>query len=246
MPGPTHPLLARALEYRFVILLVGLLVLMLAVPLAVAETGWAPQIDRSIILIALGLVVMAAAFAVCTSRRQTVTVIVLTVPTVLLVIGDVPEAGPDLAFPRNIAGVVTLGYVIILLVGYLFRQREVTFDTIAASICAYVLLAVLWAMVYTIQELAVDGSFRYANEDEGGTMHFGGTESIYALYYSFVTMTTLGFGDITPTNPSARMLTAIHAVTGQLYLAILVARLVGLHIASRPPRAADDDAGDRA
>jgi voltage-gated potassium channel Kch len=56
-------------------------------------------------------------------------------------------------------------------------------------------------------------------------------ESIYPIYFSLVTLTTLGYGDIVPTAAAARMLAAVEAVVGQLYLAVLVARLVGLHIA---------------
>ena len=61
-------------------------------------------------------------------------------------------------------------------------------------------------------------------------MRFGGGQSIFPIYYSFVTLTTLGYGDIVPTSAIARMFSAIEAVTGQLYLAVLVAQLVGLHI----------------
>jgi len=61
-------------------------------------------------------------------------------------------------------------------------------------------------------------------------MRLGGRQSVFPLYYSFVTMTTLGYGDIVPRSSSARMFAAIEALMGQLYLAVLVARLVGLHI----------------
>jgi hypothetical protein len=67
------------------------------------------------------------------------------------------------------------------------------------------------------------GSFIVSNEDVSRT---GGN----FLYYSFVTLTTLGYGDITPASSPARSLSTLEAVTGQLYIAILVARLVGLHI----------------
>ncbi len=61
-------------------------------------------------------------------------------------------------------------------------------------------------------------------------IQFGGRNSTDALYFSFVTLTTLGFGDIAPISPLARTLVMLEAVTGQLFLAVLVARLVGLHI----------------
>jgi hypothetical protein len=62
-------------------------------------------------------------------------------------------------------------------------------------------------------------------------MRFGGEQSLYPIYFSLVTMTTLGYGDITPDSDTSRMLASMEAVIGQIYLAVLVARLVGLQIA---------------
>jgi hypothetical protein len=121
---------------------------------------------------------------------------------------------------------------VIVLLAFLFRQQRITFNMICASLCVYLLLGVLWAMGYSVLEVLEPGSFLFtlAGEDQHYHMRFGGEESIYPLYYSLVTMTTLGYGDIVPTSPSARMFAAVEALTGQLYLAVLVARLVGLHI----------------
>ena len=74
-------------------------------------------------------------------------------------------------------------------------------------------------------------AFAFAGDTETWRLQFGGGNSGYALYYSFVTLTTLGYGDIAPVTMPARMLASLEAMTGQVYLAILVARLVGLHIA---------------
>jgi len=63
-------------------------------------------------------------------------------------------------------------------------------------------------------------------------IHFGDQHTATAIYFSFVTLTTLGYGDITPVSMPARMLTTAEALIGQLYLVILVARLVGLHIST--------------
>ncbi len=70
-----------------------------------------------------------------------------------------------------------------------------------------------------------------ANASNASSMRFLGLQLEIPIYYSFVTMTTLGYGDIVPVNPAARMLSVLQALTGQLYLVVLVARLVGLHIA---------------
>jgi hypothetical protein len=230
-------------RYRFVILLGGLTLLLLAIPLAVTETWWSAQVDRFLILGTFSVMLLSAAFAVSTSRRQTIILTVLTVPTLATSLADAPIAGPDLAIARNILGLTMIGYVIIMLIKHLFTTRTVTIDTIAASLCAYLLLGVLWSIAYTLEDILQPGSFHFANADEApGGIHFGGERSIYALYYSFVTMTTLGFGDITPTTAAARMLSAVQAVVGQIYLAVLVARLVGMHISQVPARQSEDRA----
>jgi len=102
----------------------------------------------------------------------------------------------------------------------LFASKKVTGDTVKGGICAYILLGVLWApiykVVYTSNPLAFSGGL---NE------HFS------FFYFSFTTLTTLGYGDIIPVTSFAKMLTNLEAITGQMFLVIFMARLVGLHIA---------------
>jgi hypothetical protein len=103
------------------------------------------------------------------------------------------------------------------------KDKKVTTNTLLGAICVYLLFGVIWTMLYHVLEITMPGSFIVSNEDVSRT---GGN----FLYYSFVTLTTLGYGDITPASSPARSLSSLEAVTGQLYIAILVARLVGLHI----------------
>jgi hypothetical protein len=70
-------------------------------------------------------------------------------------------------------------------------------------------------------------------------MQFDGAKASFAVYYSFVTLTTLGYGDVIPQSSPARLLAALEALTGQIYLAVLVARLVGLHVAHTTAEHAD-------
>ncbi|MHC4130271.1 MAG: potassium channel family protein [Planctomycetota bacterium] len=108
-----------------------------------------------------------------------------------------------------------------------------TWNTIAASLCIYLLMIVLWSDFYAIVALLDPAAFKLPAEyiSVGAYKNFAGQGSAIALYYSLVTMTTLGYGDIVPVAPPARTLAGMQAVTGQLYIAVLVARLVGLHIA---------------
>jgi voltage-gated potassium channel Kch len=108
----------------------------------------------------------------------------------------------------------------------------VTVDTICASLCIYLLLGVCWSGIHVLAEVLEPGSFQLPGH--GPDAQFVD----FALYYSLVTMTTLGYGDVIPSSPSTRMFAATEAIMGQLYIAVLVARLVGLHIAQAASRSA--------
>ena len=88
----------------------------------------------------------------------------------------------------------------------------------------------IWTYAYSVVSILVPGSFTVMGGDVGA-LRLGGKDSLDAIYYSFVTMTTLGYGDVAPVSAPARALAVLQALTGQLYLAVLVARLVALHIA---------------
>jgi voltage-gated potassium channel Kch len=90
----------------------------------------------------------------------------------------------------------------------------------------------LWAAFFTLFDLVNPGAFQLPGGDSGGsTEHaLNGMVSSDMLYFSPVTLTTLGYGDIVPASRMARILAVLEAMAGQIYLTVLVARLVGLHI----------------
>jgi len=112
------------------------------------------------------------------------------------------------------------------------RDISVTVDTIAGAVCVYLLLAVIWALMFSLMELTHPGSFQ-SNGQMLASAHRHRAVGTELLYLSVVTLSTLGYGDVLPFSPQARMLAAIEAIIGQLYLAVLIARLVGIE-ASRP------------
>lgn len=95
----------------------------------------------------------------------------------------------------------------------------------------YLLLGLLWALGYQLIETLLPGSFRFMEEhDAAGSFIKHGF-----AYFSFVTLTTVGYGDITPVHPIARTAAIGEALVGQLYPAILIGRLVSLQISARAP-----------
>ena len=125
--------------------------------------------------------------------------------------------------------------VVVLLWRALGSGATVTADTIAGAVCAYLLLGVVWAFAFSMIELAHPGAFLV----NGAPMTaLTGTPKILRqelLYMSLVTLSTVGYGDIVPALPPARMLAVLEAVTGQIYLAVLIGGLVGMHM--QRPRA---------
>lgn len=109
---------------------------------------------------------------------------------------------------------------------HLMAPGPVDKNRIAGGVCIYMIAAVVWAFSYTLLNLWIPGSFNGLGsvpfEDQLAEM----------LHFSYVTLTTLGYGDMTPAHPFARWLTQAEAVFGQLYIAILIATLVGMWIAN--------------
>jgi Ion channel len=102
------------------------------------------------------------------------------------------------------------------------RPGTITSQRIQGAVAVYLLFGLVWANAYEWTELTHPGAFTGVHPTVASW-----------IYYSFVTLTTMGYGDITPVHPVARSLAAAEALTGQLYIAILISRLVALELASR-------------
>lgn len=239
---------SESVRGRFPILLASLAALILVSPfLGDPDVRTRSGVPEIILVLLYMSMLLAAAHAASRSRATVIAAWCLVTPLLALWVLDMVTAPNSVAIPRHAMGIVFEGYIVILMLGYLFSTERVTTDTIAASLCIYFLLAVLWAEVYSIMEIVEPGSFHVAGSEERDVpLELGGGRggTAIALYYSFVTMTTLGYGDVVPRSAPARMFAAMEAVTGQMYLAVLVARLVGMHIAysmGRLPRTSAED-----
>lgn len=119
--------------------------------------------------------------------------------------------------------VLAMGTLIFALLRFVFRRsRAAGLDLVLASVTAYLVLGGLFAAGFALLELAAPGSFADP-QSGGGPLTWQGT-----LYYAYVTLATLGYGDVLPVTPWARSLGSFVAVVGTLYLTVVVARLVGI------------------
>jgi hypothetical protein len=157
--------------------------------------------------------------------------LLLALPAAVLWLVGLTVASDAVDVIRHLLLIVFLGYVIGVMLRAIFDSRQVTFNTVCTSLCIYLLLGLVWALAYTVVDVLDPAAFTCTVDavKHPSWMQLGrGNTAV--LYFSFATLTTLGYGDIVPTSPISRMLASIEAITGQLYLAVLVARLVGMHI----------------
>ncbi len=153
----------------------------------------------------------------------------------VLAIGAIISSAVDLALGDTqlvwVAGlslscsVAFLVLLVAMLLGDVMTGTRFDSETLFGAVSIYILLGLIFALAYMFLNLVSIGLV-----DSTGAMNLDSRNPIDFVYFSFVTLTTLGFGDITPQNTASKALVTSEALLGQLYLTILVARLVGLTI----------------
>lgn len=207
---------SRARRGRFTVLLAALVVFFLAIPLAIGGPG-----PLRLVAVLFGLVLVVAAWAVGRTRWRLALTFGLGVPALAARVLDL--AAPDVVQPAAPAmTAVFLLFVVVVILIEVLRPAPVDGDKIAGAVCVYLLLGLLWSTLYSLVAALDPAAFSLPAEAERDYAGF--------LYYSFVTLTTLGYGDILPLSPMARTLSWMEAALGQLFLAVTVATLVALRV----------------
>ena len=178
-----------------------------------------------IVSILLSLVLISAVLAVANRRRTFVVAVLLAIPAV---VGRwINHFRPHLLPPAIflVAGLVLVAFVVANLLRFILRAPSVNAEVLCASISAYLMLGLMWTMAYwLVDQLTPGGAFSF--NTNAGPRSINGFN---AFYFSFITLSTVGYGDITPVSRIARWLAAMEAMTGLLYVAVLIARLVSLY-----------------
>jgi len=177
----------------------------------------------------LTLVFIGAVLAVKQHRALFVVALLLAVPG-LIVTFMRPEAASDSGLHLVADGLVISLFFLVCacIVIDLFSDHEVDLGSISAALCIYLLIGLGFAFVYDAIGRLDPGAFAGLSADVAGAGRgFSGL-----MYFSFVTLTTLGYGDVTPLTPTARNFAMLQALLGQVVLVVLVARLVGMQVAS--------------
>lgn len=179
---------------------------------------------RSLMNIFLTGILISGVYSVVHQKSSAVIASLLAVPMFVSIWVHQFTGLSMLAVVGNCFGILFMSFLAVLILSSVICARKVTQDVILGSIVVYLFMGVIWGFVFTLIETVQPGSFSLSAEAT-----FPQVVSLL-LYFSFVTLTTLGYGDITPLSAPARSFAYLEALVGQIYLTVLVARLVGLHI----------------
>lgn len=208
-------------EHRFLFLLISIFT-MLVVGSFIQDYARL----RYLFDLVISVIFLTAMYAIVEKKRQMIITAGLAIPMLVSLWLKYFVEHRALWVIGEICGVLFFAYAIFNIFKYMLRQKEVSQEMIFAALVIYMLMAFMWARVYLLLEVFEPGSF---SMPEGHLI----SDRVIFLYYSFVTITTLGYGDISPLTDKAGGLAIIEAISGQIYLVVLVAWLVGMHVSKR-------------
>lgn len=211
----TSPL-GRLSRWRYLYLLIALVVMLVAYPYA----GGGGALGIAAVLIPI-----ASVFALGTHHRHRLILLVLGIVTVAGIIQEATGAGILPLVAVGASALLLFAYTTIFVLSRVLRSERVTGDTLCGAIAVYLMIGVTWSLAYVLLEHLHPGSFRLA----AGAMPRADGKDL--LYFSYVTLATVGYGDVLPITDGARSFAVLEGLCGTIYMAILVARLIGLHLA---------------
>ena len=225
-----HSLVNFFQQWRYLFLLGALLILLVIQPIVLGfgTMGWLFDALFAFVMVTLVL-------TLARDKGWRVIACILCVPAATLSIGShflAPTAQEVTLFAGNVIGVLFFLVVTCKIIQSIFVSRVLSWDSICGAICGYLLLGVAWgltfAMIYAVNPKAFQFGDLIRQQMEQGDY----SRNVF-IYYSFVTLTTVGYGDISPLSTPARTLAWLEAMTGQLYLAILIAGLISALVTTK-------------
>ena len=213
---PVH--LSLQPQNGFLILLVSLLALQIIPPFINPS-------ERSILLgILVAIVLLFALYLVAYNRKELIIGILLCAPAIATNWTNNSVDPTLVIYAHYLFAIAFLAYTCLHIFRYLFETQDISADMLYAAVCLYFIVGMIWAMIYVLIEMSHPGSFQLDAD-------LNNTRAVFSelLYFSYVTISTLGYGDMAPLTRVARSWATIEAIIGQFYLAFVVARLVSLY-----------------
>ena len=202
--------------YPYATLLFSELALILAYPFF-TQVANHDDLFRLLAIIVFG----SALYSVLGRGAATKIAIILGIPAIIIRLTNIIHHKHILVLPDEILAIVFLGYVTSLLVYTIISNPSVTADILAGAVSAYLLIGITFGLIYMTIAGLVPGSFK---DTVDPAKNFTPADF---TFFSFVTLTTVGYGDIVPWHSHARSLAIIESVIGIMYPAVLISRLIG-------------------
>lgn len=225
--SPPHSFIDAFLKGRFSFMLISMVAMFFIVPLVGNSQG---VIDKLFGWFSIA-VLISCLRAVSQSRRFFVFMLLLSIINVLLSGSEMVVQDESQPFLITVLGFKIIYFVLVFfsIMRFVLNTEQVTGDKICGAISAYLLMGIIWSFIYMIFHHLNPACFSVPVE-------WLSTETInsyWAIYFSFTTLTTLGYGDITPQTPLTQSYAVMQAAIGQIFLAVIVARLIALHISHK-------------
>jgi voltage-gated potassium channel len=211
-------------RWRYLVLLGTLLLVLVVQPISFGFSGPPLLFDAFLMLVTIALLLSFSP-----DKKKRLFAFGIGLPTgVLSLGGHVFSARPDNAVVLigHCLAVAFYFWAAVVIVVSLVRSKALSLDSIFGTICGYLLLGMAWGVLYSMLDTIWPGSFEVGDRLVQQTQADHSRIHLFT-YYSFITLTTVGYGDVTPLSTPARTCAWLEALTGQFYLAVLVAGLVG-------------------
>lgn len=218
-------------QFRFKALLICLIIIIISIPIIVEN-------DILIYLVSTTYTIslFLAIYVLAENKKFLIISLLLALPNFILALTEITIINQITTINlRLISQLAVDSFVIIFLLHYIFKTKQVTQNILYASVCIYLLLGIAWSICYTMAEINQPGSFAGIKNLSNLTDLNAALEYYLAtfIYYSYITLTCVGYGNIYPLTPTSNAIAVMEALTGQLYMALLIGRLLGMHIAQK-------------
>jgi hypothetical protein len=232
MSHPQRKLILLLSEYPFGVLLASLMLTILGAPLTTKLFAFFPGLHGHAVLAPLVLVLtLSAAFAMWSSARNRTTVIVLGGLVLAILILSTLFRHDSLVAINLLAQMTFLTYVIFVVVRVVFNAALIDGNILCGAASLYLMIGVLIGFIYTLIELLDPGSFTIIPPAGQPILDPARIHAGWLIYFSLTTLTTVSMGDIVPSSDIARSMVVLEAIIGQILIVLMMARLVGLHVA---------------
>ncbi len=213
------------MKSRFLYIILAIMLVILVTPF-IRQSGITGHLITTLLA---ALIPLTSFYALTADRNRAIIILFIAAPFVILDGMSMFFTNRYLMIASISFGTILYFYIIILLVINLLSYRVVTADLIYCAISTYFLIGVMWAGIYFVLEGISPGSFS------------GISETADLLYFSFVTLTTVGFGDITPQSVLGKRLAVFEAAMGGIYLAVIIAMIVGRYMTMQAEQDSESD-----